>query len=162
MWWGKVEVFKPVDDFDKDRKGVRILVWGDCTTEHSALIKNIETLLERPNKKNIKYYYCDRCTYWFDSQIKYDKHECSHSFKPEVVCPRKKKITFINEHKRQNIKIIITADIECCVTNVSTSTSKYVIAEHIPISVGYIWQCNLKYYFGLDCIKRLASDLLEI
>ena len=62
---GKVELFKPVDDFDKDRKDVRILVWGDGTTEHSALIKNIETLLEQPNKNNIKYY-CDRCTYWFD------------------------------------------------------------------------------------------------
>ena len=59
---GKVELFKPVDDFDKDRKDVRILVWGDGTTEHCALIKNIETLLERPNKNNIKYYYCDRCT----------------------------------------------------------------------------------------------------
>ena len=34
------------------------------------------------------------------------------------------KTTFINEHQRQNIKNIITADIECCVTNVSTSTSK--------------------------------------
>ena len=119
-------------------------------------------MLERPNKNNIKYYYCDRCTYWFDSQIKYDKHECSHSFKPEVVCPKKKNITFINEHKRQNIKNIITADIECCVTNVSTSTNKYVIAEHIPIIVGYIWQCNFKYYFGLDCIKKFAIDLFEI
>ena len=78
---GKVELFKPVGDFDKDRKYVRILVWGDGTTEHCALIKNIETLLERPIKNNIKYYYCDRCTYWFDSQIKYDKHESSHSFK---------------------------------------------------------------------------------
>ena len=28
--------------------------------------------------------------------------------------------------------------------------------------MGYIWQCNFKYYFGLDCIKRFASDLLEI
>ena len=118
-------------------------------------------MLERPNKNNKKNYYCDRCTYWFDSQIKYRKHECRHSFKPEVVCP-KKKITFINEHKRQNIRNIITADIECCVTNVSTSTSKYVIAEHIPISVGYIWQCNFRYYFGLDCIKKFASDLIEI
>ena len=44
---GKVEMLKPVDDFDKDRKDVRILVWGDGTTEHSALIKNIETLLEQ-------------------------------------------------------------------------------------------------------------------
>ena len=110
---GRVELFKPVDDFDKDRKSVRILVWGDGTTEHCALIKNIESLLERTNKNNIKYYYCDRCTYWFDSQIKYNKHEFNHSFKPEVVCPKKKKITFINEHKRQNIKNIITADIEC-------------------------------------------------
>ena len=76
---GKVEAFKPVDDFDKDRKDVRILVWGDGTTEHCALIKNIVTLLERPNKNNIKFYYCDKCTYWFDSQIKYGKHECNPS-----------------------------------------------------------------------------------
>ena len=135
---GKVEMFKPVDDFDKDRKDVVILFWGDGTTEHCALFKNIETLLDRPNKNNFKYYYFDWCTCWFDSQIKYDKHECNNSFKPDVVCPKRKKITFINEHKRQNMKNIITADIECCVTKVSTSTSKYVIAEHIPIIVGYI------------------------
>ena len=28
--------------------------------------------------------------------------------------------------------------------------------------MGYIWQCNFKCYFRLDCIKRFASDLLEI
>ena len=39
---------------------------------------------------------------------------------------------------------------------------KYLIAEHIPISVGYTWQDNFKYYFGLDCIKRIARNLLEI
>ena len=78
-----------------------------------ALIKNIETLLDRPNKNKMKYYYCDRCTDWFNSQIKYDNHICSHSFKPEIVCPKKKHITFINEHKCQNITKIITADIEC-------------------------------------------------
>ena len=33
-------------------------------------------------------------------------------------CPKKKHITFINEHKRQNIKNIITADIECCIVEV--------------------------------------------
>ena len=47
---GQLELFKPVDDFDKDRKDVRILVWGDGTAEHCALIKNIETLLDRPKK----------------------------------------------------------------------------------------------------------------
>ena len=93
---GKVEMFKPVDDFVKDRNDVRILFWGNGLTEHCALVKNIETLLDRPNKNNIKYYYCDRYTHWFDSQIKYNKHECTNSFKPEVVCPKKKKITFIN------------------------------------------------------------------
>ena len=103
---GKVELFKPVDDFDKAGKYVRILVWGDGTTEHCALIKNIETLLDLPNRMNHKFYYCDRYTYWFDSQIKYEKHECNNSFKPEVVCPKKKKITFINERKRQNIKML--------------------------------------------------------
>ena len=39
----------------------------------------------------------------------------------------------MNDHKRQNIKNIITADIECFVTEVTTKTHKYVIAEHIPI-----------------------------
>ena len=34
--------------------------------------------------------------------------------------------------------------------------------EQIPISVGYIWQGNFKYYFGLDCLKRFDRDLLEI
>ena len=28
--------------------------------------------------------------------------------------------------------------------------------------MGYIWKGNFKYYFGLDCIKRFARDLLEI
>ena len=31
----------------------------------------------------------------------------------------------------------------------------------MPIKVGYIWQSTFKYYFGLDCIKRFASDLIE-
>ena len=97
-------MFKQVDDFKKDRKDVRILVWSNGQIEHCALIRNIETLLERPNKNNIKYYFCDRCTYWFNSQIKYDKHECSTSFKPEIFCPKKKHITFVKEQKRQNIK----------------------------------------------------------
>ena len=94
---GKIELFKPVDDFDKDRKDVRILVWGNGLTEHCALSKNIESFLDRPSKNNIKYYYFNRCTYLSDSQNKYNKHECNNSFKPEVVCPKKKKITFINE-----------------------------------------------------------------
>ena len=111
---------------------------------------------------NHKFYYCDRCIYWFKSQIKYDNHICSHSFKPEIVCPEKKRITFINEDRRQNIKHIITADVECCIVEVATNDCKYVIAQHISISVGYIWQDNFKYYFGLDYIKRFARDLLEI
>ena len=74
----------------------------------------------------------------------------------------RKNITFVNEHKRQNIKNIITADIECCIVEVSTNDLKYVIAEHIPIAVGYTWQGNFKHYFGLGCIKRFARDLLEI
>ena len=75
---------------------------------------------------------------------------------------RKKHITFINEHKRQNIKKIVTADIECCNVKVSSIDCKFVIAEHITKNEGYIRQGNFKYYFSLDCIKRYASDLLEI
>ena len=135
---GKVELVKPVDDFNKDRKDVRILVWAKGQTKHCALIKNIATLLDRSNKMNHKFYYCDRYTYWCNSQIKYDNHICNHSFKSEIVCPKKKKITLTNEHRRQNIKNIITADIECCIVEVATNDCKYVIAQHIPISVGYI------------------------
>ena len=47
---GKVELLKPVDDFDKDRKVVRMLVWENSGAEHCALIKNIETLLDRQIK----------------------------------------------------------------------------------------------------------------
>ena len=50
---GKIEFFKQVNDFKKDRKDVRILVWSNGHIEHCALIKNIETLLVRPNKNNI-------------------------------------------------------------------------------------------------------------
>ena len=98
---GKVELFKPVDDFNKDRKDVRILVWGNGLTEHCALIKTIETLIERPNKRQHKFYYCNRPTFRFNSRIQYENHVCGHSVKPEVVCPKKKLINFINKHKRQ-------------------------------------------------------------
>ena len=60
------------------------------------------------------------------------------------------------------MKNILTADIECSVVNASANDCKYIIAKHIPISVGYICQSNSKHYFGLDCIKRFASDLLEV
>ena len=96
------------------------------------------------------------------SQIKYDNHICSHTVKQEIVCPKKKHITFISEHKRQNIKLIIIADIECCIVDVTNNNRSYVISEHIPTSVRYIWQGIFKHYFGIDCIKRFASDLLEI
>ena len=52
---GKVQLLKSVDDFDKDRKDVRNLVCGN----HCALIKNLETLLDRPKKKHHKFYYSD-------------------------------------------------------------------------------------------------------
>ena len=47
---GKVELLKSVDDFKKDRKDIRILVWGNEKTEHCALIKTKETLVDRPKK----------------------------------------------------------------------------------------------------------------
>ena len=74
---------------------------------------------------------------------------------------------------------------ECCVANITDHCSKKVIVKPTPISVGYMWQStgedvgegtsgdhsqidevlfitNFKYYFGLDCIKRFARDILEI
>ena len=41
---------------------------------------------------------------------------------------RKNILLVVNEHKRQNIKNIITANIECCIVEVTTNDCKYVIA----------------------------------
>ena len=49
---GKVEMFKLVDDFDKDKENVKIIV---CSN-HCDQIENIETLLDRPNKRQYKFY----------------------------------------------------------------------------------------------------------
>ena len=95
-----------------------------------------------------------------NSQIKYDKHECNHSFKPEIVCPKKKKIIFENEKKNVRIlkKNILTADIEFCVADVTTKTHKYVIAEHIPKSVCYI----CKVLSNTTSVLIVSKDLLTI
>ena len=42
---GKIELFKQVDDFNKDRKNVRILVWSNGQIEHCALIKKYRNLV---------------------------------------------------------------------------------------------------------------------
>ena len=55
----KVERLEKCSDFVKDRQNIRILVW----TEHCSLIKNVEVLLERPNTKHEKFWFCDNCTY---------------------------------------------------------------------------------------------------
>ena len=52
---GKVKMFNSVDGVDKDRKDVRILVWGNGLTERCALIKTLETLIETPNKSQHKF-----------------------------------------------------------------------------------------------------------
>ena len=62
----KVERLEKCSNFVKDRQNVRILVWE----EHCALIKNVKALLERPNTKHTKFWFCDKCTYWFSSQHK--------------------------------------------------------------------------------------------
>ena len=43
-----------------------------------------------------------------------------------------------------------------------SKTPNYKIAEHIPISVCYKISGICKHYFGIDCIKRFATDLLII
>ena len=60
----KVERLEKCYNFLKGRQNVRILVWN----EYCALTKNVEVLLERPNTKHAKFWFCDNCTYWFSSQ----------------------------------------------------------------------------------------------
>ena len=68
----KVERLEKCSNFVKYRQSVRILV----LEEQCPLTKNVEVLLERPNTKHAKFWFCDNCTYWFSSQHKYETHEC--------------------------------------------------------------------------------------
>ena len=156
----KVELLEKCIDFVKDRKNVRILTWG----EHCALIKNIEVLLERPNAKHAKFWFCDNCTYWFSSQHKYETHECCVQIKPKIVCPKLKQIKFKNQHKQQEVKNVIFADIECYMkgTDQKIGDNTHKISEHVPIATGYNLDTNYVSYFGSSCIKDFVKDLLEI
>ena len=102
-------------NFVRDLKNVRILV----RDEHYALNKNIKVLLERPNTKNTKYWFCDNCTYWFPTQQKYETHECCTQIKPKIVCLKLKQIKFKNHHKEQEVKNVIYSDIECYMEGVN-------------------------------------------
>ena len=105
----KVECLEKCSNFVKGRHIVRILAWN----EHCALIKNVEVLLERPITKHAKFWFCDSCTYWFSSQHKNETHECCVQIKPEIVCPKLKKIKFRNHYRQQELNNVIFSDIEC-------------------------------------------------
>ena len=74
----------------KDRKDVRILVWSNGQIEHFALIKNIETLLEQPNKNNIKYYFCDSVPIGLTHKLNMINTNATTHPKQEIVYPKKK------------------------------------------------------------------------
>ena len=172
----KVERLEKCSNFVKGRHNVRILAWND----HCALIKNV-VLLERPNTKHTKYWFCHNCTYWFCSQHKYETHECCVQIKPKIVCPKLKQTKFKNQHRQQEVNNVIFSDIECYMkgTDEKIGSNTYKISENVPIAIGYSWHSkdevlskdevynrsgNLlcRSYFGLDCIKDYVRDLLEI
>ena len=171
----KVECLEKCSNFVKYRQNVRILVWN----EHCALIKNVEVLLERPNTKQAKFWFCDNCTYWFRSQCKYEAHECCVQIKPKIVCPKLKQNKFKNQHKQQEVNNVIFSDIECYMkgTDEKIGSNTYKISEPAPIAIGYSWHSRQQWqsmtesqsgnllrrsYFGPDCIKDYVRDLLEI
>ena len=166
----KVERLEKCSNFVKDRQNVRILVWD----EHCALIKNVESLLERLNTKHAKFCFCDNCTYWFSSQHNYETHECCVQIKPKIVCPKLKQIKFRNQYKQQEVNNVIFSDIECYMkgTDEKINSNTYKISEHVPIAIGYSWHSKdevlskdevyNRSYFGPDCIKDYVRDLLEI
>ena len=133
----KVDSLEKCSNSVKDRQNVRILVWE----EHCALIKNVEVLLERPNTKHAKLWFCDNCTYWFSSQHKYEIHEFYVQIKPKIVCPKLKQIKFKNQHRQQEVNNVIFNDIECYMkgTDEKIGRNTYKISEHVPIAIGYSW-----------------------
>ena len=156
----KVERLEKCSNFVKDRQNVRILVWN----EYCALIKNVEVLLERPNTKHAKFWFCDNCTYWFSSQQKFETRECCVQIKPKIVCPELKQIQFKNQHKQQEVNNVIFSDIECYMkgTDEKIGRNTYKISEHSPNAIGYNYNCKHQSYYDPDCIKYYVKDLLEI
>ena len=170
-----VERLEKCSNFVKGRQNVRIITWN----ERCALNKNVEVLLERPNTKHAKFWFCDNCTYWFSSQYKYETHECCVQIKPKNVCPKLKQIKFKNQHKQQEVNNVLFSDIECYMkgTDEKIGSNTYKISEHAPIAIGYSWHSRDQWqsmtegqsenllrrsYFGPDCIKDYVRDLLEI
>ena len=76
-----------------------------------------------------------------------------------LLAPRRRNLLLeinINDGKWKNI---ITAPIEDCVVDVASQRNKY---QHLSKSVGYNFYHFVKNYFGHDCLKRVARDLLTI
>ena len=132
----KVEILQKRLNFIKGRKKVRILVLN----EHAALIKNIEVLLERPNTKNTKYWFCDNCSLWFPTQQKYETHECCTQIKPKTACPKLKQIKFKNHYKQQEVKNVIYSDIECYMDSIIKKIvdNTYKISDHVHIAIASV------------------------
>ena len=91
--------------------------------------------------------YCERCTYWCNSESKYENLICGHVFTPNIAYTRKKKISLIIESKRQEVKYVIFSDKEYCVVDIESS-SRYVIFGYILIAVGY--KLSENYHVTLD------------
>ena len=156
----KVEILQKCSNFIKSRTNVRIIVWN----EQAALIKDIKVLLERPNTKNTKFWFCDNCSPWFPNQQKYEPHECCTQIKQKIVCPKLKQIKFKNHYKQQEMKNVIYRDIKCYMDSIDKKIvdNTYKISDQVPIAIAFSWSVDYKSNFGLDCIKDCVKELLEI
>ena len=159
----KVERLEKCSHLVKDRQIFRILVWE----EHCALIKNAEVLLERPNTKHAKFWFCYNCTYWFSSQHKYETLECCVQIKPKIVCTNLKQIKFKNQHKQQEVNNDIFSDIECYMkgTDEKIGSNTYKISEHVPIVIGYSWYSKDEVLsedevYNRSCLVQTASKIM--
>ena len=152
----KIRVLERCSNFIKGRKNVRILVWN----EQGALIKNIEVLLEIPNTKRVKYWFCDNCTYWFTSQQKYETHECCTQTKPKIVCPKFKKINFKNHCKQQEVKNVIYSDFECYMDSINKKIgdNSYKISHHVTIAVVLVKMENTDHIM-VQTVSKIMSKI---
>ena len=163
----KVEILERFSNFVKCRKNVRLLAWdkhgGTWSKTNCALIENIDVLLERPNNKRVKYWFCNSSTYWFTTQQKFETHECCTKTKPKIVYPKLKQINFKNHYKQQEVKNIIYSKIECYMDSINKEIAdhSYKISDHIPIAVGFSINGNYKSYFSPDFIKIMSKIYLK-
>ena len=151
---GLVKEIRRPYEYNPNFKNVLILCWNG----HCALIKKIESLIERPNNKHEAYPYCVNCRFWMNKN-----HQCK--FETKIKASKQKHLVFKNHHMKESVDNIIYGDIESMMIDEyekQIGDNTLLVYTHQPIAIGFSYNGTTELFFGPDCIERCCERLLEI